>query len=113
MAQHTPKNFFSRSVAIPAATATLLRTLLTAAGWVETDSSIGGQCMIKPLTSTVYIGDDENVRDTAGVGTYAGFPLDVGDVINLANYTGLPLDPNEAWVYNAAGDSVGLIIKGA
>lgn len=111
MSQHTPKNFFSRVVAIPAGVATLLSTLIAAAGWVETDSQIGGQCMIKPITTTVYVGDDENVRDAAGVGVYMGFPLDVGDIANLAGYTGVLVDPSETWVYNAAGDGIGLILE--
>ena len=111
MSQATPKNFFSRVVAIPAASATSLNTLLVAAGWVETDSRIGGQCMVKPITTTVYVGDDENVRDAAGLGVYQGFPLDVGDIANLAGYTGLLVDPNETWVYNAAGDSIGLMLE--
>lgn len=113
MSQHTPKNFFSRVVTIPAGVATLVATLMTAAGWVEMDSQVGGQCMIKPITSTVYLGDDENVRDAAGGSNYQGFPLDPGDVVNLAGYTGLLIDPNETWVYNAAGDGIGIIFEGA
>lgn len=111
MSQSTPKNFFSRVVAIPAGAATLLSTLIASAGWTETDSQIGGQCIIKPITTTVYIGDNENVRDAAGVGVYQGFPLDAGDSANLAGYTGLLVDPHETWVYNAAGDGIALMLE--
>lgn len=110
----TRKTFFSRTVTIPAATATLLNTLMTSAGWAETDSHEGGQCIIQPAASIMYVGDDENVRDAAGVGTYQGFPLDVGSSENLAEYRdkGALVDPNETWLYSALSQSVGIMFKG-
>lgn len=114
MSQHTPKLFFARTITIPAVTATLLSTLLAAAGWVETDSHEGVQCIFSPVTETLYIGDDENVRDAAGVGTYQGFPLAAGDASNLAQYyfAGGVIDPNATWVYSVGSQPVGMMFKG-
>jgi hypothetical protein len=91
----------------------LLNTLMTAAGWTETDSHEGSQCILQPAASTLYIGDDENVRDAAGVGVYKGFPVASGVSVNLAEYrtVGALVDPNATWIYCAAQD-IAVIFQG-
>lgn len=106
----TRKTFFSRSVAHPGGAAVLLNTLMTAAGWAETDSHEGRQCILQPGSATLYIGDDENVRDAAGVGVYKGFPIASGVPLNLA-VEGALVDPNTVWLYCAAQD-VAVIFQG-
>lgn len=106
--------FFSRTVTMPAATAVLLSTLMTAAGWAETDSHEGVQGILAPQDEALYIGDDEDVRDAAGVGTYQGVTIGAGDSANLANYrnsAGL-VDPNTIWLYSAGAGDVGVIFNG-
>lgn len=110
----TRKTFFARTVTIPAATATLLSTLLAAEGWAETDSHEGLQVIFTPTTENLYIGDDEDVRDAAGVGTYQGYPLGIGSSSNLAQYffAGGVIDPNETWLYSTGSQSLGVMFKG-
>ena len=110
----TRKTFFSRVVTIPALTATLLNTLMATAGWAETDSHEGVQVILSPLTETLYMGDNENVRDAAGVGTYKGYPLAAGDSANLAQYffAGGVVDPNETWLYSTGSQEIAVIVKG-
>lgn len=109
----TRKTFFSRVVSVTGGAAVLLRTLLTVAGWAETDSSEGSQCILQPQTETLYVGDDANVRDAAGVGVYQGFPLLALDTENIAQYKFLGglVDPDETWVYSAGTQNIAIAFK--
>jgi len=110
----TRKTFFSRVVSITGGAAVLLNTLMAAAGWAETDSHEGTQCILSPQDETLYVGDNEDVRDAAGVGVYQGMPIPSGDSVNLAQYytAGGIVDPNETWLYSAGTQDIGIIFKG-
>jgi hypothetical protein len=108
----TRKTFFSRTVSITGATAVLLSTLMEANGWAKTDSHEGEECKLQPLSATLYIGDDENVRDAAGVGTYRGFPVASGVIFPLSDFKAGLIDPNQTWLYSTAQD-IGVIFQGS
>jgi len=109
----TYKTHFSRTVAMAGSAAVALATLMLANGWAETDSFLGEQLILGPA-SDVYLGDDENVRDAAGVGTYQGQLIAGGESINLAAYRdeGSLVDPWTIWLYSAGGQNVAINYTG-
>jgi len=110
----TRKDFFARTVAHAGGVAVTLASLMLANGWSVTDSWDGSLGILKPASATLYLGDDENVRDAAGVGVYQGYPVSSGVALDLSqfrNEAGL-IDPNEIYLYSAGAQSIGVIFHG-
>lgn len=106
----TRKNFFSRTVSLTGGAAVTLASVMLANGWISTDSFEGGQVFLKPASATLYIGDDEDVRDAAGVGVYQGYPVGSGVAQELSHAQ--LTDPNEIYLYSVGTQNVAVIFHG-
>ena len=119
--------FFSENVAIPAATATSMATLLRTAGFgFERDPVTNAITAIPSLDSIdgigasivpagiVYVGHDQFVRDAAVAGPprlYKGALAAVAQKFGLDDFVRGVIDPNEVWFYSAGGTTADLVFK--
>lgn len=120
----TKKNFFSRVVAHPGGAVTLA-ALMRLGGWgyvpnalgqpttqLSADSFTGDACTIIPNTATIYVGDDEFVRNAAGAGppiVYQGVPAIAGQPFSLTDYCRGVVAADDIYVYSVAGQDVQVV----
>jgi hypothetical protein len=111
----TRKTLFARTVSLTGGAAVTLASVMLANGWTSTDSWEGTQGFIKPATATLYIGDDENVRNAAGVGVYQGYPVASGVAQELSQFrdgAGL-IDPNKIYLYSVGTQDIAVLLDAA
>jgi hypothetical protein len=111
----TRKNFFARTVSLTGGAAVTLASLMLANGWSSTDSWEGTQAVLRPASATLYIGDDEDVRDAAGVGVYQGYSVASGvaqELSQMRDGAGL-IDPNKIYVYSVGTQNIAILFDAA
>lgn len=109
MAQ-TRKTFYSRTVSLTGGAAVSLASLMNANGFAELDNPCGYLVVLKPASATLYIGDDANVRDAAGVGVYQGYPVGSGVEREIYDES---VDPNKIFLYSVGTQNVAIIFNGS
>jgi len=82
---------------------------MLANGYTSTDGFEGCLLTLKPATATLYIGDDENVRDASGVGVYQGYPVGSGVVQEIFNEGGI-VDPNAIYLYSVGTQNIAILL---
>lgn len=122
----TKKNFFSRTVAHPGGVVTLA-ALMRLGGWglvpdtngqptsqKSADSFTGDGGTLIPETASMWVGDDEFVRDASGVGppiVYAGVPAAALQPFSLTDYYRGVVAADDIYVYSVAGQNVEIIFQ--
>lgn len=116
------RKIFSATVALPAATATSLYTLMknSALHWgfedaaltiPSMDSILGSEARITPAATT-YIGNDANVGASDSSPTYKGVAVAGEQSYSLTDMgpRGL-IDPNQIWLYNQSGTNIAVVFQ--
>lgn len=117
------RKFFSSTVVLPAATATSLATLMqdSILHWglqddlvnPSMDSFLGDEASITP-DSTVYVGNDANVRNADATPLYKGVAVTASQNYSLQDFGARGnIDPNAIWLYSAAGANIVLVFQAA
>lgn len=123
------RKFFSETVTINGNAAISLLSLMQSAGWTyepgtnnaigttpSMDSTIGTGATIIPESFTLYVGNDQYVRDTASAGpprTYRGVPVAAGDPYSIEEFSRGLVDANEIWLWmTQSAQSLQIIFKG-
>lgn len=124
----TARKLFAENVAIPAATATSMATIMATAGWgfefnpttnaISTvpsmDSWEGNSGSILPAAD-VYVGHDEFVANAAAAGPprlYKGALAASGVKFVLEDFCRGIVDPTRIWFYSAGGTTADLVFNG-
>lgn len=126
MPTFTKKNFFNRTIAHPGGVITLA-ALMRLGGWgyvpdangqptanKSCDSFTGDACSIIPETATMWVGDDEFVRDAAGAGppiVYAGVPMVAGQPFSLTDYCRGIVPTDDVYIYSVAGQPAEVVFQ--
>lgn len=122
----TKKNLFSRVVSHPGGAVTLA-ALMRLGGWglvpdangqpttqKSADSFTGDGGSVIPETATLYFGDDEFVRDAAGVGppiVYKGVPAVATQPFSLTDYCRGVVAADDLYVYSIAPQNVEIVFQ--
>lgn len=122
----TKKNLFSRVVAHPGGVVTLA-ALLRLGGWgfvpdangqptaqKSADSFTGDGGTVIPETATAYFGDDEFVRNAAGVGppiVYKGVPAIAGQPFSLTDFCRGIVPSDDLFIYSVGAQNVEIVFQ--
>ena len=123
----TSQKFFSEVCSLTARTPTSVASLMRTAGYgfekdvnndittqPSLDSFIGAQCIIIPVTATIFMGHDQYVCNTALAGPprqYQGVlvPVLTGVPSNLLQPMRGIIDANAIWLYTVATQNVNIV----
>jgi len=120
------RKFFSRRVLITGGTAISYANLMRNApavtgtsawgtnsdGSPSMDSFTGDGATLIPVSSTVYVGYDAQVKDADGAANYMGVPATAGTPFNLQDFIRGPIDTDNVFLYCAADQLIDLIFLG-
>lgn len=109
MAQ-TRKTFYARTVSLTGGAAVSLASVMNANGFAQLDNPCGYLIVLKPASATLYIGDDENVRDATAGDNYQGYPVASGVEREIYDES---VDPNKVFLYSVGTQNLSIMFNGS